>query len=86
MLDLGFKYEAYMGRNPGGGGGPGAIGFSKRKNKPETINKKDALIKQLQEENKRLRKDLDNMIKYAPGSEKYNLAKTHFESLQKINH
>ena len=60
--------------------GSSPIEVKKDKNK----NKLKEKIKHLEEENKKLRKDIDNMIKYAPGSDKYNEARKHFESLQKI--
>jgi len=41
------------------------------------------LIKELKEENKDLKKTINDMIKYAPGSDEYNKAKNHFESNQK---
>lgn len=49
--------------------------ISEKKKKNDEINK-------LKIENKELQKTINEMIKYAPGSDEYNKAKTRFESLQ----
>lgn len=79
------SYESIVDRTPGGRAGS-LWGPSKKysEHKKRSEMKRDDKIKQLEAENKQLRKDIELMIQYAPGSEKYNTAKNHFETLQKI--
>ena len=68
-----------MGYTPGGG--PGSLPVKTISPDKIKIKKLKAENEELKKENKKLRQDIENMIAYAPGSEKYNKAKEYFDSL-----